>query len=65
MVTWYGSASSWLHGMVEHHRGSVCHAKRILCGLQGQFHREGSYNQNMTASTISSDIPRSFVYIGR
>ena len=51
--------------MVVHHRGSVCHAERLLCGLQGQSHREGSYNQNMTASTISSDIPRSFVYIGR
>ena len=29
-------------GMVVHHYGLECHAKRLVCYLQGQGHSEGS-----------------------
>ena len=32
-------------GMVMHHHGPECHAKRFLCCFQVQAHKEGSYNQ--------------------
>ena len=32
-------------GMVMHHHGPECHAKRLVCYLQGQGPSEGSYNQ--------------------
>ena len=32
------------------------HAKRLICYFQGQGHSKGSYNQNMTVSTISAEL---------
>ena len=33
-----------------------CHAKRLICYFQGQGHSKGSYDQNMTVSTISAEL---------
>ena len=42
-------------GMVMQHHEPECHAgKKIAFHLQGQGHSEGSYDQNMTLSTIFS-----------
>ena len=41
-------------GIVMHHHESECHAKRLVCCFQGQGHRKGSYDQNITISTVSS-----------
>ena len=41
-------------GIVMHHHELECHAKRFVFYFQGQGHSKGSYDQNMTVSTISS-----------
>ena len=33
-----------------------CCAKRLVCYFQGQGHSKGSYDQNMTVSTTSSEL---------
>ena len=43
-------------GIVMHHYESECHAKRLLCYLQGQGHCKSSYDQNMTISTVSFEL---------
>ena len=44
-------------GMVMQHREPECHAERKKnCYLQGQSHSKGSCDQNMTLSTISSEL---------
>ena len=42
--------------MMMHHHGPECHAKRLVCCFQGQGHSKGSYDQNMTVSTVSSEL---------
>ena len=42
--TSYAVAASW----------SRCHVEKIACCLQGQAHSKGSYDQNMTLSTMFS-----------
>ena len=32
-------------GMVMHLKGSECHARRLVCYLQGQDHSEGTYDK--------------------
>ena len=44
--TWNCDASSWA--------GVSC--KKFICYFQGQGHSKGSHNQNMTVSTISSEL---------
>ena len=44
---WYCDESSWAW---------VHYAKRFVCYFQGHGHSKGSYDQNMTASTISSEL---------
>ena len=39
-----------------HHNGLECHSKRFVCYFQGQGHSKGSYDQNMTVSTVSSEL---------
>ena len=39
-----------------HHHELECHAKRLVCYFQGQGHSKGSYDKNMTVSTISSEL---------
>ena len=34
----------------------VCRVNNFVCYLQGQGHSEGLYDQNMTLSTISSEL---------
>ena len=43
-------------GIVMHRHEPKCHAKRLVCYFQGQGHSQGSYDQNMTVSTISSEL---------
>ena len=43
-------------GIVIHHYESECHAKRFICYFQGQGHSKSSYDQNMTISTVSSEL---------
>ena len=43
-------------GMVMRHHKAECQAKRLVCCLQGQGHSKGLYDQNMTVSTISSEL---------
>ena len=45
--TWYGGATSWAR---------VSCGKKIVCSLQGQGHSESSYDQNMTVSTVPSEL---------
>ena len=43
-------------GMVmQHHEPEYC-AKKIVYYLQGQGHSKGSYGQNMTVCTTSSEL---------
>ena len=42
--------------IVMHHLELECHAKRLVCYFQGQGHSKGSYDQNMTVSTVSSEL---------
>ena len=39
-------------GIVVHHHEPECHAKKFEFYFQGQGHRVGLYNQNITVSTI-------------
>ena len=39
-------------GVVMHHQELECHAKRAVGYFEGQGHSKGSYDQNMTDSTI-------------
>ena len=39
-----------------HHHELECHAKRLVCCFQGQGHSKGSYDKNMTVSTIFSEL---------
>ena len=32
------------------------HAKSLVCYFQGQGHSKGSYNQNMTVSTVFAEL---------
>ena len=41
-------------GLVIHHHEPKCLVEKLICYLQG--HWEGSYNENMTAFTISSEL---------
>ena len=43
-------------GMVMHHHGPECHARRLACYLQGHGHSEGSCSLNMIVSTISTEL---------
>ena len=43
-------------GIVMHHHELGCCAKRLVCYFQGQGYSKGSYDQNMTVSTISSEL---------
>ena len=43
-------------GTVMHHHKPEFSAKRSVCNFQGQGHSKGSYDQNMTVSTISSEL---------
>ena len=43
-------------GMVVYYHELECHAEKFVCYLQGQGHSEGSYDQNVTLATISSDL---------
>ena len=43
-------------GMVMHHHGLECHAKRFVCYFQGHGHSKGSYDQNMTVSAVPSKL---------
>ena len=43
-------------GIVMHHHELGCHAKRFVCYFQGQGHSNGSYDQNVTVSTIFSEL---------
>ena len=43
-------------GIVMHHNGLECQIKRFVCYFQGQGHSKGSYEQNMTVSTVSSEL---------
>ena len=46
-------------GMVMQHLEPECHAEKKFCGccyLQGQGHSEGSYDENITLSTIFSKL---------
>ena len=43
-------------GIVMHHNELECHAKKIVRYFQGQGHSKGSYDQNMTVSTVSSEL---------
>ena len=47
--------------MVMCHHWLERHAKRLLYNLQGQCHNEGSQNQNMIVSTISSELQLSLM----
>ena len=44
--TWYCDASLW----------AGVRAKRFVCYFQGQGHSKGSYDQNMTVSTLSAEL---------
>ena len=33
-----------------------CHSEKIVCYLHGQGHNEGSYNQNISVSTVSFEL---------
>ena len=44
-----------IHGMVMHHHGPECHAKRLVCYLQGQGHSDGSIIKK-TVSTIFTEL---------
>lgn len=33
-----------------------CCLKRLICCLQSQGHSEGSFNQNMTVTTVSTEV---------
>ena len=39
-----------------HHHVLKCHAERLVSYFQGQGHRKGSYDQNITISTVSSEL---------
>ena len=45
--TWYNDAASWAR---------VSSRKKIVCCLQGQGHNKGSFDQNVTLSTMSSEL---------
>ena len=47
VVQWYGGAVLRSWRVMQ---------KNIVCHLQGQGHSEGSYDQTMTVSTISSKL---------
>ena len=33
-----------------------CHSEKFVCYLHGQGHNEGSYNQNISVSTVSFEL---------
>ena len=43
-------------GMRRHHYELECHAEKLLCYLHCQSHSEGSYDQNITVSTLSLEL---------
>ena len=43
-------------GMVMHCYELECHAEKLACYFQGQGHSEGSCDQNMTVSMVSSEL---------
>ena len=43
-------------GVVMHYHEPECHAKRLICYIQGQAGSKGSYDQNMTVPTIFSEL---------
>ena len=43
-------------GMVVYYHGVECHAEKLVHYLQFQGHSKGLYNQNMTISTITSEL---------
>ena len=43
-------------GMEVYYHETMCHAEKLVHYLQCQDHSEGLYNQNMTISTISSEL---------
>ena len=43
-------------GIVMHHLEPECHVKRLVCYFQDQGHSKGWYDQNMTVSTIFSEL---------
>ena len=43
-------------GIMMHHNGLECHAKRFVCYFQGQGHSKGSDDQNTTVSAVSSEF---------
>ena len=42
--------------MVTQHYEPECHAEKNVCYLQGEGHSKGPYDQNMTLSTILSEL---------
>ena len=42
--------------MVMHHHEPKCHLKRLICYHQGQGRHGGSYDENRTVSTISTEL---------
>ena len=43
-------------GIGMHRHELDCHAKRLVCYFQGQGHSKGSYDQNMTITTVSYEL---------
>ena len=43
-------------GMVMQHHEPECLVKKIVCCLQGEGDSKGSFDQNMTLSTISYEL---------
>ena len=43
-------------GIVVYYHELECHAKKLVCYLQGQDHSEGIYNHSITISTVSSKL---------
>ena len=39
-----------------HHYELECYAEKLVSHLQGQGHRKGSCDQNMTVSTLSPEL---------
>ena len=42
--------------MVMQHHEPECRAEKLVCCLQWQGHSEGLYSQDMTVSTMSSEL---------